>query len=140
MDEVLDRLRRAAPAAFDGEPVAFALLFGSQARGTAGPRSDVDVAVHLTAEAADVDHLDLRLRLAGALEQHAGVGPVEVVVLDDAPLPLAGRAVQEGQVLYSRDDVLRLRATSLTLRMFHDYQLRDERNVQQRLERLASGR
>jgi hypothetical protein len=36
--------------------------------------------------------------------------------------------------------VLRVRATSLTLRMFHDYQLRDERNVQERLERLASGR
>jgi uncharacterized protein len=140
MDEVPDRLRRAAPAAFDGEPVAFGLLFGSHARGTAGPRSDVDVAVHLTPDAADVDELELRLRLAGALEEHAGVGPVEVVVLDDAPLPLAGRAVQEGQVIFSRDDVLRVRFTSLTLRMFHDYQLRDERNVREHLQRLASGR
>lgn len=49
----------------------------------ATPRSDVDVAVHLT-EDAEVDTLGLRLHLAGELEEAIGCGPVDVVVLDEA--------------------------------------------------------
>jgi uncharacterized protein len=139
MSEVLDRLRDAAPDAFAGEPVAFAYLFGSHATGTATTRSDVDVAVHLEPD-AEVDPLDLRLRLASALEAAAGVGPVEVVVLDDAPLALAGRVVEQGRPFHSADDVLRVRHASVTLRRFHDFKIHEERSAKERLARLAEGR
>lgn len=139
MDDVRAALTEAAPACLDGEPVAFAYLFGSHAAGRATARSDVDVAVHLVPD-AEVDTLDLRLRLAGALERAAGIGPVEVVVLDEAPLPLAGRVREHGQLIYSRDDVQRVRYESLIGRMYHDFRIHEERSARERLARLAEGR
>ena len=139
MNSVLERLRAAAPEAFAGQPVAFAYLFGSHATGTATDRSDVDVAVHLTPD-TDVDTLALRLRLAGRLEQVAGVADVEVVVLDEAPLSLAGRVQEHGQVFFSRDEVLRVRYASLTSRRYHDFKIHEERSARLRLARLAEGR
>ena len=60
---MLDALRRALEAESD---VANAVLFGSRARGSARPDSDVDIAVELTAGAArDVHFLG---GLAGRLE------------------------------------------------------------------------
>jgi hypothetical protein len=54
------------------------------------------------------DHLELRLRLAAAVEREAGFGPVEVVVLDDAAIGLAGRVITGGVVVYSRDGPARV--------------------------------
>lgn len=139
MSDVLARLRATAPDHLADEPVAFAYLFGSHARGTATPRSDVDVAVHLV-EDAEVDTLDLRLHLAGVLEGAIGVGPVEVVVLDEAPLALAGRVREHGAVFYSRDDVARVRWDSLTARMYHDFKIHETRAAHERLARIAEGR
>jgi uncharacterized protein len=132
-------LREAAPAVFDGAPVLFAYLHGSHATGAAGPRSDVDVAVYLDPQ-AEVDAWALSLRLAGELERASGVGPIEaVVVLNEAPLGLAGRIRDTGTCIYSRDDVARVRWASLTARMYHDYMIREERFARERLRNMAAG-
>lgn len=139
MTDVLARLRDAAPDVLTGEPVVFAYLFGSYATGTATPRSDVDIAVHLHA-GAEVDTLDLRSRLAGQFERSVGFGPVEVVVLDAAPLSLAGRIREQGRLFYCTDEVLRVRYESLISRRFHDFKVHEERSARERLARLAEGR
>lgn len=94
---MLDALRQALEA----EPaVGYALLFGSRARGTEHPGSDADVAVGLTAGAArDVQTLG---RLAARLESAAG-RRVDLVLLDEAPAPLAYRIFRDGGVLVERD-------------------------------------
>jgi len=139
MTDVLTSLTDAASACFADEPVAFAYLFGSHARGVSTPRSDIDVAVHLV-PGTEVDTLDLRLRLAACLERAARVGPVEVIVLDEAPLALAGRVRREGRLIHSVNEVQRVRYESLTARMYHDFQIHEERSARERLARLASGR
>lgn len=101
-------------------------------------RSDIDVAVHLTGMAT-VDTLDLRLRLAGALEQLLDRGNVEVVVLDEAPLALAGRIREGGKLFYCRDDVTRVRYESLISRRYHDFKIHEQRSANERLARLAKG-
>src|SRR5438132_2796074 len=74
---MLDALRHVLEA----EPgVAYALLFGSGARGTAHPDSDADVAVELTAGASrDVQALG---GLAARLES-AAARRVDLVLLDE---------------------------------------------------------
>lgn len=139
MSHVGEHLRQAASACFAGEPVAFAYLFGSHARGRALGRSDIDVAVHL-APGTSVDALALRLRLAGALERETGLSPVEVVVLDEAPLSLAGRIREDGLQIFCRDDVARVRYESRIGRVYHDFRIHEERSAAERLARLAEGR
>lgn len=94
---MLDALRRI----LDAEPgVAYALLFGSSARGTGRPDSDADVAIELAAGATrDVRALG---RLAARLESAAG-RPVDLVLLDEAPAPLAYRIFRDGRLLVVRD-------------------------------------
>lgn len=95
--------------------VRFALLFGSCARGTGTPNSDVDVLVELR----DLDlqrTIDLKTKLAQLVGRE-----VDLVVLDDAthePSFLA-HALAEGRVLVDRDDrwaTLQARETRLRQR------------------------
>ena len=94
---MLDALRRILEA----EPaVAYALVFGSTARGTERPDSDADVAVELTSGAArDVHALGgLTARLMSAAGR-----PVDLVLLDEAPAPLAYRIFRDGRLLVERN-------------------------------------
>ncbi|CAN5227354.1 hypothetical protein BH20ACT3_BH20ACT3_06560 [soil metagenome] len=75
MTEVAEALRTAAGAAFAGEPIAFAYLFGSHATGTATERSDVDVAVHLQPDATTDQTAGLGLRLAGSTPTSPSCSP-----------------------------------------------------------------
>lgn len=71
--------------------IRVAVLFGSQARGTAGPSSDVDVAL----DAPGVDRLDVGALLSGALNIEA-----DIIDLDDAPIPLLERVLKDGIVVH----------------------------------------
>jgi predicted nucleotidyltransferase len=86
-------LQSTLSAALVEEPaVELALLFGSRARGTAGPRSDVDVAI-LGAPGLD------RLGLAASLGTRLGL-EVDVLTLDDVPIPLLDALVREAIVIH----------------------------------------
>jgi predicted nucleotidyltransferase len=99
--------------------VRFALLFGSAARGTDTPASDIDVLVELRDPALD-RVIDLSEQLTAASGR-----PVDVVRLGDAendPSFLAD-AVTEGRVLVDRDQRwprLRSRESALRRRGRHD--------------------
>lgn len=85
-------LREFFAAQTDG--IIAAYLFGSVARGTAGARSDVDVAIlYAAAPPATLEGLPLDLeRRIGQL-----VGrPVQVVVLNTAPVSLLHRVLRDG--------------------------------------------
>ncbi|MEO7329942.1 MAG: nucleotidyltransferase domain-containing protein [Minicystis sp.] len=86
--EIAARLREAL-AAYPG--VRVAVLFGSQARGTARPDSDVDLAV----DAPGADLLDLRAVLSVALERE-----VDVLALDEATIPMMDHLVRDGIVVH----------------------------------------
>ncbi|MBI2371631.1 MAG: nucleotidyltransferase domain-containing protein [Deltaproteobacteria bacterium] len=81
--------------------VRFGYLFGSWAEGRMGPRSDVDVAVWLKEDAPEP--FEVRLGLIGRLEVSLK-RPVEVIVLNEAPLILRYTVVQQGIPIYTLDD------------------------------------
>jgi predicted nucleotidyltransferase len=105
--EIEERLRRFFAA--DPRGAAAVFLFGSTARGTRRPTSDVDLGV-LFAE--DPPHtLDgLHLDLAGDLEDLLGL-PVQLVVLNHAPPDLVHRVLRDGVLVLDRDPSRRVRFT-----------------------------
>jgi predicted nucleotidyltransferase len=94
---MFDALRQVLGA----EPgVAYALLFGSSVRGTGHAESDADVAIELSA-GSPRDSQTLG-RFMARLESAAG-RRVDLVLLDEAPAPLAYRIFRDGRVLLERD-------------------------------------
>jgi len=86
----------------------FAYVFGSRAEGTAGPRSDYDVAAWFGSRPADG-------KLGGTLPFQ-----VDLLVLDHAPLELAGRVAMGGQLLFDDDPPARVRWEATTRRIWLD--------------------
>ena len=86
--------------------VAAAYVFGSVAVGTARSDSDVDIAVLFTAPPPHT--LDsARFALAGELEAALGA-PVDLVVLNDAPVDLSIRVMRQGRLIVDRDPSARI--------------------------------
>lgn len=86
--------------------IATAWLFGSVARGTAGPASDVDVAV-LYEEGPPPGFDGLGLGLEGDLERVLR-RPVQLAVLDRAPVDLVHRVLRDGRLLADRNPSRRI--------------------------------
>ena len=82
-------------------------LYGSRARGTPSPESDVDLGVLLKSAPAPSLRSVVR-ELEGAVEGHVGIR-VEVVVLNTAPADLVHRVLRDGVLLLDRDRPTRLR-------------------------------
>ena len=104
---IIERLQDFFGACDSAEDIVCAYLFGSVARGVAGPRSDVDIAV-LYAGEPPPGMAGLGLRLGGELEHELGV-PVDLVVLNRSPVDLVHRVLRDGVLVLERDRSARVR-------------------------------
>jgi len=103
--------------------VLFAYLFGGLATGLVRPLSDVDIAVYLddTGELADY-----RLTLFDKITDALGTAELDLVVLNTVSISLAGRILQNKQLLIDKDPFRRHIYESLTLREFFDFRITEE--------------
>ncbi len=104
---VVDELRSAG--------ARFGYVHGSQVTGRAGQTSDVDVAAWFGSH--DVDGLAVASRLPGR---------ADLLVLDDAPLELAGRVAMYGRLLFDDDPPARVGWEATTRRIWLDERPRVE--------------
>jgi len=128
------RLREFFAANAEREGIAAAYLFGSVARGTAGPKSDVDVGILYSADPPlTLDGLGLELE--GELEKLFRV-PVQVVVLNHASVDLLIRVLRDGKLLVDRDRSTRIRFEVKTRFEFWDLEpyLRRYRKLERALQ------
>ncbi len=137
-EPVEETLRRAARLLAE-TPVRFAYLFGSHVTGTARPDSDVDVALLLDEHIRPDDYLEVTLELARALASASGLGNLDAVVLNDAPLTLRGRVLRSRVVLFSADEPGRVEYESRTLREFTDFDYHASRLDRELLGQIAAG-
>jgi uncharacterized protein len=116
---VVSQLRKAG--------ASFALVFGSRARGDHHPASDLDVAAWWAIDPPNA--WDVQLSPG-----------VDLVLLNAAPLELAGRIALEGEVLFDDDPPARVRWTADTRKIWLDERPRFERAHREFLEASARGR
>jgi uncharacterized protein len=117
-DELVAVLREAG--------AAFAFVFGSQARGDARPTSDLDVAAWWPSDAPDNWTVQVPPR-------------VDLVVLNTAPLELAGRIALEGEILFDDDPPAQVQWTATTRKIWLDERPRFEAAHRLYLESAARG-
>jgi uncharacterized protein YutE (UPF0331/DUF86 family)/predicted nucleotidyltransferase len=121
---------------FDNVPAVVAVyVFGSVARGSDGPASDIDVAV-LMDETPPSTLMGPRLTLEGRLEQ-ALERPLDLVILNTASADLVHRVIRDGDLLIDRDRVRRIRFEVANRNEYFD--LQPVRDAYRRLGRAAIG-
>jgi uncharacterized protein len=80
--------------------IAYALVFGSEARESAHAGSDLDVALEFT---SGIRPTPLELGDIVSRLEHACGRPVDLVLLDEAPPALAYRIFRDGRVIVEHD-------------------------------------
>jgi predicted nucleotidyltransferase len=116
LESLLPRLAKI----FATHRVVVAYLFGSQAEGTAGPLSDVDIAVLFDRAVPQDDHFDLHLSLIGALTSLFHRDDVDVADLDRASPLLKQQVRLRGQIVYCADEAERLHFELKALQEYED--------------------
>lgn len=100
-----ERLSLALARVAAASGIVCAYLYGSRARDDHRRESDYDIGVFLASPPGSAEEGGrLELRLGGDLERAAGVGPVDVRVLDGAPLRVRGAVLTYGRLLFSGDE------------------------------------
>ena len=100
--------------------ILFAYLFGSFGRGKRLPLSHVDIAVYLK-EPTVVQ--EKKMEILGALIDILQTDEIDLVVLNNAPLPLRRRILESKKVVVDREPFLRHHYESLTMREYFDFSI-----------------
>jgi uncharacterized protein len=101
--------------------VAAGYLYGSRARDRATPLSDVDVAVLPSADLVAAEREPLLRRLLVMLGRAVPGAVVEVRLLDELPIAVAGRVLAEGRLLVDAHPATRVRAEVAIRMRYHDF-------------------
>ncbi len=101
--------------------LAFAYVHGSFLTG--GPFHDVDLAVYSSAEGTSSLSYELRLEveLEQVLEEAGYLLPVDVRLLNRAPLAFRYRVIREGLLLFSREETLRVDFETRAFSQYFDF-------------------
>lgn len=125
---------------FEKHGVVLAYLYGSQARGDAGPLSDVDVGVLFRADLGAKERWRRQLVLGRDLMRFFHRDDLFVTDMAEASPLLKNEVRREGCLLYCADEAIRVEFEVETLRQFVDTQpLRDLR-WRYLLDRIEQGR
>ena len=123
-EDILSRLPQLEQLFNKEKQVIFAYLFGSLAKGKQHPLADVDIAVYLKTLETLADYkVELFLKLSDVL----GTSEIDLVILNTAPISLAGRILQGRRIIIDKEPFKRHLYESLTLREYFDFQIHETR-------------
>lgn len=103
----------------DGD-IAAAFLHGSRARENARPESDVDLAMILRRGLTASERWRKRLGLLDAAASILGTDAVDLVIVEEAPAPVAHRAIRDGRLIVDRDQRRRVEVVEDVFRRYLD--------------------
>lgn len=102
------------------QQISAAWLFGSVAKGTNGPNSDIDIAVLMTAGIASEQRFDLRLELMDRAEEICQE-KVDVIDMESAPLYLQHQIRKTDYLVVEKDKSRRVQFDVKSRREYFDF-------------------
>jgi hypothetical protein len=133
------KLRKIAPMIFEGTPVLFAYLYGSYAKGLPHRFSDLDVGIYVEG-VERMSCLDLELSLALRIDEKLDhTVQSEVRILNHLPLVVMGRVLADEELIYSRDERIRIEFEIQVRKAYFDFLPVIQKYQDAYRERLFSG-
>jgi len=117
-------------------PVIIAYLFGSEAKGTSGALSDMDIAVLVDRNIDKSERFDLRLRLSNELSSSMNKR-VDFVVLNDSPVQLSYEVIKHGKLIFCKDKSMKVDLEVEILSKYLDRRYYDKRHAELVMEKIA---
>jgi len=114
-------------------------LFGSQARGNAGPLSDVDIGLLFSEAVPRGRRGEIQLQLISHLQKVNGPH-IDVVILNEAPPFLRHRVIRDGRVLYCADERRRVAFEVRAIREYLDFKPYLDLHYREQITRIREGR
>ncbi len=121
--DVLTRISEAEKVLAEDDNIVFGYLFGGLVSGNLKPLSDIDIAVFLR----KTDNLaEYKLELFHRITDAFGSNELDLVILNTASVSIAGRVLQNKQILADKTPLLRNSFESITLRKYFDFKIKEE--------------
>lgn len=117
--------------------VKLAYLFGSAARGRIGKLSDVDIGVYLDESLTPEKRFDLQLRLMSELASLLGTNKVDLVVMNDANIPLNFEIIKSNHLVFARPEFDRVEFEHQVMSRCLDRRYYDERSAEEFVRKVA---
>ena len=111
--------------------IDFAYLFGGLVKTELRPLSDVDIAVYIEQEA---DITNIRFDILGGLNYILKTDEIDLVVLNNAPLPLAMRILSNKKLLVDKKPYVRHAYESLIMREYFDFSFLEKSILKRRFQ------
>lgn len=118
---VLSQLVEHCSTVLSQYPITAAYLFGSVNKNKARSDSDIDIALVFNEEMTSYDRLFTELRIQSELEGACQVNPIDCRSIDNAPLMIKGRIIQEGTRIFEGDRERRIEFEVMTRKFYFDY-------------------
>ena len=128
-ENILELLSGAAQYLEDNPKTIFAYLFGSLAKGTPSPLSDVDFAVYL---ADNLYSKDDKLNILGNLMNILQTDEIDLVILNTAGLPLVINVLKNKRIIVDKDPFARHIFESLSFRKYFDFSVKEAELLKRR--------
>ena len=109
-----------APVFEKHHQVIAAYLFGSHAKGTAGPLSDVDIAYLLDENVKSRKMEEVGNILYASITACLRTDEISFVCLNEAPVSVRYAVVSSGKVIYCADEAKRIEFEESTMHMYID--------------------
>jgi predicted nucleotidyltransferase len=109
--------------------VLFSYLFGSLAKGKPSPLSDVDIAAYLKPGAHIVES---KLAILGKLMEILQTDEIDLVVLNNADLPLVINILKTKKVIVDKDPFSRHIFESLIMRKYFNFSIFESAQLKRR--------
>ena len=119
-------------------PVVTAYIFGSEAKGTSGLLSDIDIAVFVHEDINKAERFDLKLRLSNEMSAIMD-RMVDLVVLNDSPAQLSYEIIRYGKLIFCSDKSTKVDLEVNILSRYLDRRYYDKRHAELTLQNIASG-
>ncbi|MBI4688615.1 MAG: nucleotidyltransferase domain-containing protein [Nitrospirae bacterium] len=118
-------------------PVAIAYLFGSEAKGTSGVLSDIDIAVFFDKKTDKSERFDMRLRLSSELSSIKNKS-VDLILLNDSPVQLSYEVIKHGKLIFCKEKSMQVDFEMEILSKYLDRRYYDKRHAELVMEKIAS--